>query len=159
MEFPYSRKTFRCCNSHSANTHFATEFVSSKINVIPYPSTLNYKLSVRTYTAVTNWTSAKFWHQHLVLQAYLAIGKHIKVSDWFLTKTDVGIRTDKGRRRILKPIYQSTNCSEKFVWSSFPPVPEKCFCGTLVSGKEGIQKRIPPHLCIHSELLTRELRA
>ena len=63
MEFPDSRKTFRCCNSHSTNTYFATEFVGSKINVIPYPSTLNYKLSVRTAT-----------------------------SDQ-LTKTDVGIRT------------------------------------------------------------------
>ena len=93
MEFPYSRKTFRCCNSHSTNTYFATEFVGSKINVIPYPSTLNYKLSVRTATNnqlnicnILTRTSAKFWHQHLVLQTYLAIGKHIKVSDWFLTK-------------------------------------------------------------------------
>ena len=112
MEFPYSRKTFRCCNSHSTNTYFATEFVGSKINVIPYPSTLNTNYQY-VQQPVTNWTSAKFWHQHMVLQAYLAIGKHIKVSDWFLTKTDVGIRTDRSRRRILKPIYQSTNWSEK----------------------------------------------
>jgi len=64
-----------------------------KNHVIPYPSTLNYKLSVRTATNnqlnicnILTRTSAKFWHQHLVLQTYLAIGKHIKVSDWFLTK-------------------------------------------------------------------------
>ena len=127
MEFPYSRKTFRCCNSHSANTYFATEFVSSKINVIPYPSTLNYKLSVRTATA-------KFWHEHLLnfdtniwsyRRTWLSENTlKFLIGSW--QKTDGGIRTDKGRRRTLKPIYQSTNCSEKICLIIIPTSSRIC---------------------------------
>ena len=104
-----------------------------KNHVIPYPSTLNYKLSVRTATNnqlnicnILTRTSAKFWHQHMVSQTYLAIGKHIKVYDWPLTKTDVGKRTDQGRRRILKPLYQSTNCSEKICLIIIPTSSRIC---------------------------------
>ena len=75
---------------------------------------------------MTSWTSAKFWHQHMVSQTYLAIGKHIKVYDWPLTKTDVGKRTDKGWRRILKPLYQSTNCSEKICLIIIPTSSRIC---------------------------------
>ena len=65
LECPtHSRRTFRYYNSHFTNTYFATEFMSvQKVNVIPYPSTLNCKLSIRT-----------------------------AISDQ-LTKTDVGVRT------------------------------------------------------------------
>ena len=176
MELPYSRKTCRCCNSHSANTYFATEFVSSKINVIPYPSTLNYKLSVRTATSnqlnickILTRTSAKFWHQHLVLQTYLAIGKHIKVSDWFLTKNrwwntywqrskknikaDIPINKLFGENLFDHHSHQFQNLfeTEEAFWSSASA--EHWFLENKVYKREFLL------IFAYSELLTRELRA